>query len=308
MLKYCTFCHDLNYILFNKKISYLDQFVIILSNNGVYITAAFSICCRNIDFYLCIKLFRQIANDKLNIAKLQAHFKDQSIFGNGDIVQFYRKFEPIVKQTTVNWRVYNLVQTGVLSRIGRGIFTLGEGRNFVPQISSHLKMIYTRLHKQFPYLQICVWYTSIINELMLHQPGRFYTLVEVEKDAIENVFYTLKENKNNVFLNPSADILSRYASGEKEITIVKSLVSEAPMQKVNGVQTITIEKMLVDIFCDEIIFASQQGGEMENIFREAFSRYIIHESRMLRYADRRRKKAGFDNYLNKVSKFRQQTK
>lgn len=249
-----------------------------------------------------------IANDKLNIAKLQIHFKEQSIFGNRDIVQFYRKFEPKVKETTVNWRVYTLVQTGVLSRIGRGKFTLGEGRNFVPQISSHLKKIYTKLHKQFPYLQICVWHTSVINELMLHQPGRFYTLVEVEKDAIENVFYSLKENKHNVFLNPNADILSRYASGEKETTIVKSLVSEAPMQKVNGVQTITIEKMLVDIFCDETIFASQQGGEMQNIFREAFSRYTIHESRMLRYADRRRKKKEFDNYLNKVSKFRQQTK
>jgi hypothetical protein len=37
--------------------------------------------------------------------------------------------------------------------------------------------------------------------LMLHQPGRFYTLVEVEKDAIENVFYSLKENKHNVCFN-----------------------------------------------------------------------------------------------------------
>lgn len=249
-----------------------------------------------------------IANDKLNIDQLKSHFKEQQVFGNRDIMEFYRGVEPEVKETTVNWRIYTLVQSDVFSRIGRGKFTLGQGRNFVPQISSNLKKIYTKLHKQFPYLQICVWHTSVINELMLHQPGRFYTLVEVEKDAIENVFYALKENKHNVFLNPSADILSRYASGEKETTIVKSLVSEAPMQKINSVQTITIEKMLVDIFCDETIFASQQGGEMQNIFREAFSRYTIHESRMLRYADRRRKKEGFDNYLNKVSKFRQQTK
>lgn len=105
-----------------------------------------------------------------------------------------------------------MVQSDVLSRIGRGKFTLGEGKNFVPQISSPLKKIYIRLQKQFPYLQICVWHTSVINELMLHQPGRFYSLVEVEKDAIENVFYFLKENKHNVFLNPSADILSHYAS------------------------------------------------------------------------------------------------
>ena len=223
-------------------------------------------------------------------------------------MQFYKDFEPTIKETTVNWRIYTLVQAGVLSRVGRGKFTLGEGKNFVPQINSSLKKIYTKLLRKFPYLKICVWHTSFLNELMLHQPGRFYTMVEVEKDAMENVFYFLKESKHNVFLDPSADILSRYASGEKETTIVKSLVSEAPIQNVQGVQTITIEKMLVDIFCDEIIFAAQQGGEMQNIFREALSRYTIHESRMLRYADRRRKKESFDKYLNKVSIFRQQHK
>lgn len=168
--------------------------------------------------------------------------------------------------------------------------------------------MYGKLHKQFPYLQICIWNTSLLNELMVHQPGRFHTLIEVEKDAMESVFFFLKENKTNVFLDPNSEILSRYASGEKETTIVKSLVSEAPMQNVQGVQTITIEKMLVDIFSDETIFAAQQGGEMQNIFREAYNRYTIHESRMLRYADRRSKKESFDKYLNKVSKFRQQTK
>ncbi len=249
-----------------------------------------------------------IETETLNIDKLQTHFKGKKTFGNKDIAQFYKQFEPKVKATTVNWRVYSLVQSGVLSRIGRGKFTLGERKNFVPQISPDVKKLYGRLRKQFPYLQICTWHTSLINELMLHQPGRFHTLVEVEKDAMEPVFFFLRENKTNVFIDPTTDILSRYASGEKEITIVKSLVSEAPMQTVQEVQTITIEKMLVDIFCDETIFAAQQGGEMQNIFREAYNRYTINESGMLRYADRRAKKKIFDKYLNKVSKFRQQPK
>ena len=249
-----------------------------------------------------------IENTKLNIDKIRAHFKGKNTFGSSDILLFYKGLEPNVKATTINWRVYNLVKMGVLSRIGRGMFTLDGGNNFVPQISSNTKKIYGKLQRQFPFLQICIWHTSILNELMLHQPGRFYTIVEVEKDAVENVFYFLKEYKVNVFLDPSADILSRYASGEKEITIVKSLVSEAPTQNINKVQTITIEKMLVDIFCEQTIFASQQGGEMQTIFKNAFEKYTINESKMLRYADRRRKKESFDTYLNKVSKFRQQPK
>ncbi|MGE5383811.1 MAG: DUF6577 family protein [Omnitrophica WOR_2 bacterium] len=211
-----------------------------------------------------------------------------------------------MKKTTVNWRVYTLVQTGVLSRVGRGKFALGKGSNFVPQVSSKIKTLYKKLNKQFPYLQICLWNTSVLNELMIHQPGRFYTLVEAEKETIESVFYFVKDIHKNVFIDPTFDIISRYASAEKESIIIKSLVSEAPMQNVQGVQTITIEKMLVDIFCDKIIFAAQQGNEMQTIFKNAFEKYTINENKMLRYANRRRKKEAFNNYIDKVSNFRQQ--
>ena len=141
---------------------------------------------------------------------------------------------------------------------------------------------------------------------MLHQPGRFYTLVEVDKETTHSVFYFLKERKNNIFLEPDAKILSLYASVKKETIIINSLVSEAPMQTLQGIMTTTIEKLLVDVFSDDILFAAQQGSEMETIFREAFEKYTINENKMLRYADRRRKKEAFSNYLNRVSKFRQQ--
>jgi len=207
-------------------------------------------------------------------------------------------FEPSVKQTTINWRIYSLVQAGIISRIGRGKYTLGKDRIFLPLISSSLKKTYTKLHNQFPYLHICIWNTSAINEFMLHQPGIFFTIVEVERDAVDGVFYFLKASRQNVLLNPSAEIFSRYADQQKDTLVVRSLVSEAPTQKVNAVQTTTLEKLLVDIFCDESIFSAQQGSEMSTIFREAYSRYTVHENRMMRYADRRNKKTELEKFLN----------
>ena len=38
--------------------------------------------------------------------------------------------------------------------------------------------------------------------------------------------------------------------------------------------------MLVDIFCDELIFSAQQGSEMKTIFLEALSKYSVNENRM----------------------------
>jgi hypothetical protein len=141
---------------------------------------------------------------------------------------------------------------------------------------------------------------------MIHQPGRFYILIEVEKEATQSVFFYLKEEKYPVFVDPTEDIFEKYLSEEKENLIVKSLVTEAPLQKIAGLNTVTIEKMLVDIFSDELIFSAQQGSEMKTIFLEALSKYSVNENRMLRYADRKRKKESFRNYLNSISNLRQQ--
>lgn len=248
-----------------------------------------------------------IAADKLNIDKLKSHFKSKNVFETANIIAFYNKFEKEVKPTAINWRIYSLVQMGILKRIGRGKFSIGKGENYVPEISAKLKTTYKKLKREFPYLDICIWNTSALNEFMVHQPGRFYILVEVEKEATRSVFFFLKEAKYSVFLEPTKDLLEKYLPEEKKVFIVKSLVSEAPVENIKGIKTASIEKMLVDIFCDDIIFSAQQGSEMRTIFKEALSKYSINESRMFRYADRRRKKESFNKYLNSVSNLRQQT-
>jgi hypothetical protein len=213
--------------------------------------------------------------------------------------------EPEVKTSTINWRIYDLVQSGVLTRIGRGKFSIGGNRIYMPEISSKIKSIYNKLKKEFPYLRMCIWNTSCLNEFMIHQPGRFYMLVEVDKDAAQSVFYYLKDIKFSVFIEPAKDLIEKYIQDEKEPLIVKSLVSEAPLQTINRINSPTIEKILVDIFCDDVIFAAQQGSEMRTIFQEALNKYAVNENRMFRYADRRRKKDSFREYLSTISNIRQ---
>lgn len=194
--------------------------------------------------------------------------------------------------------MYSLAKMGLLNRIGRGKFIIGEGKNFIPEISPKMKKINSKLKKEFPYLKICIWNTSALNEFMVHQPGRFYLLIEVEKAAIQSIFYFLKEAKYSIFIDPTSDILEKYLPSEKESLIIRSLVSEAPLQNVKGINTASLEKMLVDVFCDDVLFSAQQGSEMRTIFKEALNKYSVNENRMLRYADRRRKKESFTKYLN----------
>jgi hypothetical protein len=239
-----------------------------------------------------------IATKKLHIEELTKEFKDVKSLNTNDIVKFYRIYETNIKINTINWRIYALVQMGVLSRIGRGKFSLGSSKIFKPEINSKLKAINSMLKKEYPYLEICLWNTSSFNEFMVHQPGRFYILIEVEKDATQPVFFFLKDVKHSVFLDPSKDLIEKYLPDEKETLIVKSLVTEAPTQIIEGLNTTTLEKMLVDVFCDDIILSAQQGSEMRAIFQEAMSKYTVNENRMIRYANRRRKKESFMNYLS----------
>jgi len=195
---------------------------------------------------------------------------------------------------------------GILSRIGRGRFSLEQGKIYVPEISLKMKSVYNKLKKQFPYLNICIWRTSVLNEFMLHQPARFYLIIEVEKDATQSVFFFLKEAKYPIFIEPTKDLIEKYLPEGKNVLIVKPLVTEAPVQNVKGIETISLEKMLVDIFCDDVVFSAQQGAEMRTIFKEALSKYSINLNRLLRYADRRGKKEIIKNYLNSTTNLRQQ--
>jgi len=244
-----------------------------------------------------------INNKKLHINKLKEWFKEDNIFDNKQIVGFYRTIEPNIKQSTISWRIYSLVQSGILSRVGRGKYLIGNKKNYNPEIGPKLKQLNNKLKRKFPFLDFCLWSSSLFNEFMLHQPGKFYLIVEVEKDAMESVFFFMKENKYSVFIDPTKELLTRYVPDEKETWIVKSLVTEAPVQRISDIQTTTIEKLLVDVFCDIVILDAQQGAEKDRIFNEVFERYTVNKSKMLRYADRRRKKIEFLDYINTTTKF-----
>lgn len=196
---------------------------------------------------------------------------------------------------------------GIVNRIGVGKFNISKTNIYIPEVTKRIKLFNTILKRQFPFITFCFWQTSLFNEFMVHQPGKFNFLIEAERSSIESVFFYLKEKKYSVFLEPTEEIIDKYFPDDKEPIIIKSLVTEAPTQNVNGVNTVTIEKILVDVFCDNIIFSAQQGSEMVNIFKSAYDKYTINENRMLRYADRRRMKENLNIFLNSVSKFRQQT-
>lgn len=238
------------------------------------------------------------ADYNLHIDELRDHFSTMDHFQTSDLMEFYRNFEESPKKSTINWRVYSLVNKGILKRIGRGVFKLGESKSFNSVISQELKTLYKQVQNEFPYIEFCVWNTSLLNKFMLHQPFNFVTLVETEREVTESVFHFLKEQTTSVFLNPDRETIQNYVSDRNDAIIIKPLISESPLQEDDEVITPTLEKILVDLFCDTDLFGTYQGVERSRIFEEAFSRYTINEKMMLRYADRRKRKGELSEYLD----------
>ena len=100
---------------------------------------------------------------------------------------------------------------------------------------------------------------------MHHIPNLNLLFVDVEREVAESVFKLLNSDSNKrVFLMPSLTDFERYIHTNEAI-IIRPLISESPLQMVDGINTPTIEKILVDIVGD-VEFAFLQGSEINNVF------------------------------------------
>lgn len=136
---------------------------------------------------------------------------------------------------------------------------------------------------------------------MVHQPFQFIDMVEVEKEAVSSVFNFLKEAGYSAFLKPGKEIINNYLQDAENSVIIKPLITEAPIQEIENIPTITIEKLLVDLFADDVIFSAYQGRELSTIFQEAFNAYTVNIKKLLRYADRRKQRAKLADFLKRLN-------
>jgi hypothetical protein len=237
-----------------------------------------------------------LAIHDLQIDALKETFGVNIEFTTADILAFYRRFQPTIPASTVNWRVYELVKTGILERTGRGRFIIGSGTPFSLPVRPSLAKLSAKIKAAFPYTQYCVWESDIIRGFQQHLSFSKFILVDVEKDATQAIFDFLKDLYPSVWLKPDPATIDRYILAGKESIIVRHLISEAPLQTNSNTPTITIEKMLVDLFTDNE-FEYLRGQELRRIFDNAWDRYSVNLNKLLRYAARKGQREELEAFL-----------
>lgn len=240
---------------------------------------------------------------KINVDELTAMLCRSAIIKKKDLLRFFNNKEPGIKLSTINGRINLLITRGIILRIGRGVYTINNNnyiQQYRPEPEQTLVKIYHRVKKQYPFSKLCIWNYSWINEFTQHQITNKNIIVETEGEMMESVFFFLKEQGYYTVFNPKNDTLEKYATNDDKTIIITQLISQSPTQSVNKIKTITLEKLIVDIYCNNAIYNALQGIEMNYIFRNTIKKYAINWTRLIRYAARRKKYEDLILYLKTI--------
>lgn len=226
--------------------------------------------------------------------KLVEIFKDRASFTRKELYNFYLQFEPDLKDGTFGWRIYDLKKKNIIRSLKKGIYTLSRKIIYSPRESNRLIKLATQVANRFLEIEFCAWETAWLNEFTVHQIRQSITILEIEKDFTESLFYYLKDTVNtSVFLDPDEQTINRYLSESLRPIVVKKLLTRAPLAKKKepkaNYKIPRLEKMLVDIFVDEKLFYFMRGSELGHFFENAFDKYDINFTKLFGYAQRRGK-------------------
>jgi len=235
--------------------------------------------------------------DKLWTHEIIEIFKEEPQISSAELRNFYKLREPDLKDSTINWRIWWLKENGVISSIKKGMYVLRENKEHSPTVSRQVKRISNQIKKNFPYTNYSIWDTEWLNEYMIHQPGNFTIIVEVEESAVSAVYTTIQGIMPNVFIYPLAKDVMRLINSSDKSIVVKQLVSRSPIREFQKVKIPKLEKILVDLFIDDELFIEYQGEELINIFNSVSNQHVINFTTLFSYAARRNNKENIKKFM-----------
>ena len=224
--------------------------------------------------------------------RLIEEFKDRGSFSREELFDFFKCFEPDLREGTFSWRIYDLKNKDIIKPLKRGLYVISHKPKYKPEVSQQIIKLAKRITERFDEVKYCIWETEWLNEFSQHQASRRIILIEIEKEFVESLYFELKDSfRNDFYLNPDAKVVNFYISESNYPVVIKKLITRSPVGRrtENRIKFYTplLEKILVDIFAEDKIFYFYQGSELVHIYKNAISNYAINFTRLFAYAERR---------------------
>jgi hypothetical protein len=221
------------------------------------------------------------------------------MFSRKELIANLKGVDQIGSPGTLSEQLNRLLKSGQLIRVERGVYKLPNDakKDFSVVCTKEMRQINQQIKSQFPFVDYCLWPGSILTSYMHHIPNLNLMFVDVEREVAESVFNLLNsDSKKRVFLMPSLTDFERYINSN-EAVIIRPLISESPLQMIEGMNTPAVEKILVDIVRD-VEFSFLQGSEINHVYTTIFEKHNVNKNKLLRYATRRGRKEEVERLIS----------
>ena len=225
------------------------------------------------------------------------YFGHNKSFTKNDLLKYYLQTETEVNNNTLLYRISKLKKNSIINSIGRGIYIITKKDIFQPEPDNFTKKLKKTFVSKFDEINYCVWNSSSLYSLMLHQPFTSFYVYEVEELVLKETFNLFKDNGFNAFFQPEEDIIDDYLSYTKNAIIIKPLISRSSSYISKAVKMASIEKILVDIYYDRKIYPIFNISEQINIIENAYDNFIINISKIYSYSSRRNRKNEYKTFI-----------
>lgn len=232
-------------------------------------------------------MFRQSGMEKL-AAKRCFNFEDFSAALQDSLAP--------LGEASMRKLLQKMLKSGEIIRTGRNAYYVPQSPMAIYQheYSNLSNQVAKTMQDHYALLPFSIFELIQLNEFVNHQLAHNGVFLSVEEDVMEFVFDTMKEAyPGKVLFDPTLELYHQY--WYDGIIVINKLVTEAPQDPLVPWHT-RLEKLLVDLFCEKILMESISESEFPTLLEDAFSRYVIDESCLFRYAKRR----GADKRLKKL--------
>lgn len=212
--------------------------------------------------------------------------KRKELFSKEQFRHYYQEGIGGSSDEAISYALRKMLGSGAIVRVGWNSYSVPQEKRIYQHIYSDRSCaIAESIQEEYLDARFQIFELIQLNNFMNHQIAHNSIFVFVENELVDFVFDSLNRiYPGRVMLKPSLEHYYRYLQDDE--IVIGRLPSESPMGLVKPWYC-RLEKILVDIAVDKLLANIVPSGEIENIFEEAFSRYLIDEKTMIRYAKRK---------------------
>ncbi len=88
-----------------------------------------------------INTYNNLVSNKLNTNEIKEAFKGENEMAFDELKLFFQNRNPEIKHSAIKTRISRLINEGIISRMGRGKYILGQEKIYIPQIDDRIKIL-----------------------------------------------------------------------------------------------------------------------------------------------------------------------